>query len=99
MSFICSWFRKQKRLCRNILLCARGDLEVFGKVLPLGNPKSLSYCEEREKEDGELSLSLTLSKDRGVLQERQQISQREDQRKLSAHLLLVERSCVEELGS
>lgn len=35
-----------------------------------------------------------VSKDRGVLQERQQISQREraaDQRKLSAHLLLVER--------
>lgn len=42
-----------------------------------------------------------VSKDRGVLQERQQISQREraaDQRKLSAHLLLVERSYVEELG-
>lgn len=42
-----------------------------------------------------------VSKDRGVLQERQQISQREraaDQRKLSAHLLM-ERSCVEELGS
>lgn len=59
MSFIHSWFRKQIRLCRNILLCARGDLEVFGKIFPLGNPKSLSYCEEREEEDGGLSLSLT----------------------------------------
>lgn len=81
MSFICSWFRKQIRLCRNILLCARGDLEVFGKIFPLGNPKSLSYCEEREEEDGESCPYLShVPKDRGVLQERQQISQREGSR-------------------
>lgn len=43
-----------------------------------------------------------ISKDRGVLQESQHVSQREraaDQRKLSARLLLMERSCAEKLGS
>jgi len=43
-----------------------------------------------------------ISKDRGVLQESQHVSQREraaDQRKLSVRLLLMERSCTEKLGS
>lgn len=50
--------KANKILCRNILLCACGDLEVFGKIFPLGNPKSLSCGEERGEEDGELFFSL-----------------------------------------
>jgi len=43
-----------KMLCRNTLLCACGDLEVSGKILPLGNPKSLRCRKERGEQDGEL---------------------------------------------
>lgn len=55
----CTVQKANEILCRNILLCTCGDLEVFGKIFPLGNPKSLSCCEERGKEDGELFFSLT----------------------------------------
>lgn len=51
-------WKGNKILCRNTLLCACGDLEVFGKIFPLGNPKSLSCGEERGEEDGESFFSL-----------------------------------------
>lgn len=50
--------KANKILCRNILLCACGDLKVFGKIFPPGNSKSLSCGEERGEEDGELVFSL-----------------------------------------
>lgn len=65
-------------------------------------PESLSCREERGEEDGEFIFLSHISKDRGVLQESQHVSQREraaDQRKLSVRLLLMERSCTEKLGS
>lgn len=61
------------------------------------------FAGRREGRKMESSFFLShISKDRGVLRESQHVSQREraaDQRKLSARLLLMERSCTEKLGS
>lgn len=57
-SFIIHGPERNKILHRNTLLCASGDVEVFGKIFPPGNPKSLSCGKERGKEDGELFFCL-----------------------------------------